>query len=53
MYNALRKPFEQILENAGVQDVHSIEYRVKGRSNITQVIILKLVSLKISLKWEL
>ena len=33
MYNALRKPFEQILKNAGVQDVHSIEYRVKGRSN--------------------
>ena len=33
MYNALRKPFEQILENAGVQDVHGIEYRVKGRSN--------------------
>ena len=33
MYNALRKPFEQILVNAGVQDVHGIEYRVKGRSN--------------------
>tara|TARA_R110000744_G_scaffold287035_1_gene398270 strand:+ start:690 stop:2318 length:1629 start_codon:yes stop_codon:yes gene_type:complete len=33
MYNALRKPFEQILENAGVSDIHSIEYRVKGRSN--------------------
>ena len=33
MYNALRKPFEQILLNAGVQDVHGIEYRVKGRSN--------------------
>ena len=33
MYNALRKPFEQILINAGVQDVHGIEYRVKGRSN--------------------
>ena len=34
MNNALRKPFEQILINAGVQDVHGIEYRVKGRSNI-------------------
>tara|TARA_R110000744_G_scaffold108339_1_gene205191 strand:+ start:1536 stop:3164 length:1629 start_codon:yes stop_codon:yes gene_type:complete len=33
MHNALRKPFEQILINAGVQDVHGIEYRVKGRSN--------------------
>ena len=33
MSNALRKPFEQILVNAGVQDVHGIEYRVKGRSN--------------------
>ena len=33
MYSALRKPFEQILKNAGVQDYHGIEYRVKGRSN--------------------
>jgi chaperonin GroEL len=33
MYNALRKPFEQILVNAGVQDVHGIEYRVKGKTN--------------------
>ena len=33
MYSALRKPFEQILKNAGVQDYHGIEHRVKGRSN--------------------
>ena len=30
MSDALRKPFLQILTNAGVQDIHGIEFRTKG-----------------------
>ena len=31
--DALRKPFLQILTNAGVQDIHGIEFKTKGSKN--------------------
>ena len=31
--DALRKPFLQILTNAGVQDIHEIEFKTKGSKN--------------------
>ena len=33
MYNALRKPFQQILLNAGREDVHSVEHTVQRSKN--------------------
>tara|TARA_R110000782_G_scaffold223844_1_gene310813 strand:- start:220 stop:1842 length:1623 start_codon:yes stop_codon:yes gene_type:complete len=33
MYNALRKPFQQILLNAGQENVHAIEYQIEGKEN--------------------
>ena len=33
MNDALRKPFLQILTNAGVQDIHGIEFKTKGSKN--------------------
>ena len=33
MFNALRKPFQQILLNAGREDVHSVEHTVQQSEN--------------------